>query len=187
MHDNLEDLVDVFGTQRFDAVGANVDIRGRMAFRFVSPGSPNKSADTEYSDESAAGRSSQPFGQLILVLDPTSMLIVKPATSDDSQRGTLLCTIPLLCVIASACDNEWLHVAVKHHDVGSIIKNGNAMLRFESSGTCLIVANYLERSLARRRGELTQEIKGRFAVKHEDCRLQTAEPSQSTTDSPIAL
>jgi hypothetical protein len=74
---------------------------------------------------------------LILVLDPMDMFVLKPVPRSNGSRGTVACCIPLLNVIAAAADHAWLHVAVKHPDIGFLIKNGNMALRFESAGTCL--------------------------------------------------
>jgi hypothetical protein len=78
------------------------------------------------------------------------------------NRGTVLCCIPLLKVIASAKDGNWLHVAVRHGDVGFLIKNGNMALCFESAGTCLIVRQHIDRCRQLLRHELLEKIKALF-------------------------
>ena len=60
----------------------------------------------------------------VLVLDPTDMFVVKPSPQIEFNRGTIITSISLRNVIAAASDGEWLHVAVRHEDVGFLIKNG---------------------------------------------------------------
>jgi hypothetical protein len=85
--------------------------------------------------------------ELLIVLDPTDLFVLKPNLNDGScNRGTILCCASLDSVIAAVPDKEWLHIAVRHtEDVGIFIRNGNMSLRFDSVGTCLIVKQYLER------------------------------------------
>ena len=97
----------------------------------------------------------------MLVLDPTDMYIAKPYRSSEAEnRATVVCSISLRSVIAAADDAEWLHVAVRHEDVGSLIKNGNMALQLESNGSCLIVKQYLDRS----RDILRHELLGKVSV-----------------------
>jgi hypothetical protein len=104
----------------------------------------------------------RPVSHLVLVLDPTDIYVVKPFKRSEVNRGTVLCCIPLLKVIAAAKDGNWLHVAVRHADVGFVIKNGNMALCFDSAGTCLIVRQYIDRGRQLLRCELFEKIKVLF-------------------------
>ena len=162
--DHLDDeLINIFGTKRLEFAGTDVDIRGRMVFRFTSTTEQTRDGSTIRTTPVEDIRHENIAGQMILVLDPTDILVVKPIPRND-HRGTLICQIPLQCIIAAASDEAWLHIAVKHHDVGSLIKNGNLALRFESPGTSLIVSQYLERCRQVLRGELVEKIRTIFAV-----------------------
>jgi len=166
--DEAEELANIFGSvQDKPAAGTDLDLRGRMVFNFTS--TPEGDRKKKKDENTASSRSQsddkmifQPSSQLALVLDPTDMFIVKPfhpRNSSSPNRGTVICCIPLLKVIAAAADGEWLHVAVRHEDVGFLIRNGNLVLRFQTPGTCLIVRQYLERCRQVLRGELREKIK----------------------------
>ena len=85
--------------------------------------------------------------QMVLVIDPTELFIVKPRYKDGGvDRGTILCCTPLRNILAAATDGEWLHVAMRHvDDVGVLIKKGNMALRFDSAATSLVVKECLEK------------------------------------------
>lgn len=147
--------------------GAEIDVTGRMTFRFESalnrkevapPGASSPSRVRVLPKDMGVFRSKS---CLMLVLDPTDMFIVRPMKSTvEENRATVLCSISLRSVIAAADDGEWLHVAVKHEDVGFLVKNGNMAFRLESNGSCLIVKQYLDRS----REMLRQELLGKMSV-----------------------
>jgi len=106
-------------------VSADIDLRGRMTF----PCSLSDSRASERGAPSPVNKSTEETmlrhaGTLILVVDPTDMFVVRPATKSSLDRGKIVCRIPLQRVIAAASDSMWLHVAVRHPDVGRLIKNG---------------------------------------------------------------
>jgi hypothetical protein len=165
-------------------IGTDLDLSGRMTFRFFSA---IKGADAAlppptldpyprlggrertFSEEKGIFRANS---KLVLVLDPSDMFVVKPFTAQIENRGTVLASISLRRVIAAAADGDWLHVAVRHEDVGFLIKNGNMALKFESGGTCLIVKQYLDRS----REVLRQELMGRITSLFGDCKSDAPIP-----------
>jgi hypothetical protein len=146
--------------------GAEIDLTGRMAFRFESAlkgkEAPRRTDSPSrirvLPEDMAIFRAKT---SLMLVLDPTDMFIVRPMKSTvEENRATVLCSVSLRSVIAAADDGEWLHVAVRHEDVGFLIKNGNMALRLENNGSCLIVKQYLDRS----REMLRQELLGKMSM-----------------------
>jgi hypothetical protein len=119
------------------AVGTDLDLTGRMIFRFQSAlkkAEPQTLPQTMVVSPERGGRMRslsedmvvfRSTTRLTLVLDPKDMFVVKPAAAQmEENRGTVLCTVSLRSVIAAAADGEWLHVAVRHEDVGFLIKNG---------------------------------------------------------------
>jgi len=147
-------------------VGANLDLTGRMFFRFQSAFKPativNTSSQLEFISEGGIDEF-RSTTHLMLVLDPTDMFIVKPLVKNmEENRGTVQCGISLRNIIGAAVDGSWLHVAVRNPDVEYLIKNGNMALQFESSGTCLIVKQYLDRSREVLRQNLLTKIEYLF-------------------------
>mmetsp|Transcript_20066 Transcript_20066/g.30178 ORF Transcript_20066/g.30178 Transcript_20066/m.30178 type:complete len:890 (-) Transcript_20066:18-2687(-) len=133
--------------------GADLDLRGRMIF--ICHPAANRNQSSEKDSDAQPPNSSK----RILVLDPTDIFVVKQASRLEANRATILCTISLRSIIAFASDDEWLHIAIRNmEDVGSLVKNGNLALRFETVGACLIVKQYLERSQKILRNELTDLI-----------------------------
>lgn len=150
--------------------GVDLNLHGRMTFGFsiddsgsfrnasnASQGREQKSHTPRnfnrartFSEEMICRASSS----LLLVLDPTDIFIVKRFARKDTPRGTILCCISLLDIFAAAADESRLHIAVRHTNLGCLIKNGNMVLNFDSTGTCLIVAQYLDRCRALLRQEL---------------------------------
>lgn len=130
MADNL--LLIIGDLKEKPALGTDLDLRGRMTFRF-SPASNNyeqqrpkvEEDDCPLKQTRSGEMRFQQTSQLVLVLDPTDIFIVKPVNRSDINRGTIVCSASLRSVIAFASDGEWLHVAIRHmEDVGFLIKNG---------------------------------------------------------------
>jgi hypothetical protein len=131
--DRADDLLLIIGdlTEK-PKVSTDLDLRGRMAFRFFPPTKDSDHQKQSADSESTPGRRRLPeeIGfrsktQLALVLEPTDIFIVKHVNRSDVNRGTIICSVSLRSVIACASDSEWLHVAVRNvEDVGTIIKNG---------------------------------------------------------------
>jgi hypothetical protein len=133
--------------------GTDVDLTGRMVFRFLLAVNPESNTSEKSGRRIAWPRNLA--SDLMLILDPTYIFIVKVIRGQvEENRSTMLCSISLRSVIAAAADEEWLHVAVRHEDVDLLIKNGNMALQFENPGASLIVKNYLDRS----REVLRQEL-----------------------------
>lgn len=158
--DNLDELMEIVRWRENITVGEEVDLRGRMTFKFASQIEQHNDIERELLEVKHANQT----GELVLVLDPTSLLVVQTISRGDSTRCILVCSISMLQIIAAASDGAWLHVAVKHHDVGYLIKNGNMALRFDSASTSLIVANHLDRCRTVLRGETVGLIKQIFAI-----------------------
>lgn len=134
-------------------VGTEMDLTGRMTFRFHLPGSPKKSADKE------SPKVKSKTSILILVLDPTDMFVVRPIlTRTEENLSSVLHSISLRSVIAAAADGNWLHVAVRHTDIDMLIKNGNMAVQFENTGASLIVKQYLDRSREVLRQEMLTKV-----------------------------
>lgn len=134
-------------------VGTEMDLTGRMTFRFHLPGSPKTS--TKKDSPKVKSKTSV----LILVLDPTDMYVVRPIlTRRDENYCSVLHSISLRSVIAAAADGNWLHVAVRHADIEMLIKNGNMAVEFENTGASLIVKQYLDRSREVLRQEMLTKV-----------------------------
>jgi hypothetical protein len=123
--------------------GMDLDLRGRMTFRF----SLASNGQETQAPPPSTGENPKPTGRRIralpelLVLDHTDFFVVKPIVAQiESNRGTVITTISLRSVIATAADGEWLHVAVRHEDVGFLIKNGKKANVFYLSVTDSIVS-----------------------------------------------
>jgi len=147
--------------------GADLDLTGRMFFKFqsaVNPDVKQSLADAIIIDSSSGGHigAIHPIAHLTLVLDPTDIFIVKPLVKKmEENRGTVLCGISLTNIIAAAVDGTWLHIAIRSlENVTSptLIKNGNMAMQFESPGTCLIVKQYLDRSREVLRQDLLSRV-----------------------------
>ncbi|GKY95386.1 hypothetical protein MPSEU_000500200 [Mayamaea pseudoterrestris] len=174
MSDSLDELADIFGTQRYDLVGTDVDIRGKRFFRFKTHDHLAPSVEAKHDElapsieekhyRAPAYSEMTPQGQLILVIDAIDLLILKPIVRCDTHRCALVCNIPLLRIIAAACDGAWLHIAVQHYDVSHLIKNGNMALHFDSAGTCLTIAQHLKRHRIELRSKTISKIKRIFDV-----------------------
>jgi hypothetical protein len=113
-------------------------------------------------------------------MDPTDMFVVKPFPGQHVNHGAIICTIPLVNVVASASDDERLHVAVRHDNVGFLIKNGNLLLTFDTPGTCLIVAQYLDRSRSVLRKELCDKIVTLFTKEKSTSAREDKIPCEET-------
>jgi hypothetical protein len=124
-------LLEIGDLKEKPVLGTDLDLRGRMTFRFF-PAWNAVEQRPKAEDGGSPLRQTLPgemglrqTSQLILVLDPTDIFIVKPVNRSDVNRGTIVCSASLRSVIAFASDGEWLHVAIRHmEDVGFLIKNG---------------------------------------------------------------
>lgn len=132
--DRADDLLLILGDlKEKPMVSTDLDLRGRMIFRFFPATSKQQKS---FADDDCTGRRKIPEeitlrsrNQLILVLDPTDVFIVKHIDRSDVNRGTIICRVSLRSVIACASDGDWLHVAVRNvDDVDLIIKNGTTLL-----------------------------------------------------------
>jgi len=131
--DRADNLLLIIGDlQEKPMVSTDLDLRGRMTFRFF-PASNSAEQQKPFADvEGTPRRRSLPqeIGfrsrtQLVLVLGATDLFVVKHVNRSDINRGTIICSISLRSVIACASDSDWLHVAVRNvEDLGLIIKNG---------------------------------------------------------------
>jgi hypothetical protein len=162
MTDKAEELSQIFGCLlEKPNIGTDLDLHGRMTFRFSSESSNGKEVQSP-SNSIGASDTERLRTHLVLVLDPTDIYVVKPFQRSKVNRGTVLCCIPLLKVIAAVKDGNWLHIAVRHGDVGFLIKNGNMALCFDSAETCLIVRQHIDRCRQLLRRELLEKIKVLF-------------------------
>ncbi len=126
--DEADDLIlSIGGLTPRPSVGMDIDLRGRMAFGILA--SSNEKPSTGHEDDelnlSRNGIFRPSSRHLVLVLDPTDILVIQPMNRSEVNRGTVVCSIPLRSVIAFASDGEWLHLAIRNvQDVGFLIKNG---------------------------------------------------------------
>ena len=140
--------------------GSELDLTGRMFFRFQSAVNRAKIESAEESPEVAIKKFVRRT-RLTLVLDPSDLFIVKPVHTMEENRGTILFGISLRNIIAAAVDQSWLHIAIRNPDSiedQTLIKNGNMAFQFESAGTCLIVKQYLDRSREVLRQDLLNKL-----------------------------
>lgn len=136
------------------AIGTEMDLTGRMTFRFHLPTKPKKLPEMDSPIKVKAKESA-----FILVLDPTDMVVVRPnVTRLEENFSSVLYSISLRSVIAAAADGNWLHVAVRHPDIDMLIKNGNMAVQFENTGASLIVKQYLDRSREVLRQEMLAKV-----------------------------
>jgi hypothetical protein len=181
MIDRAAELTTIFASLREKPLpGTDIDIRGRVSFPFVVD---TNVAQWNKSMEEHDGKRERTFSDvatLVVVLDPTDLFIVKPMAKHDFKRGTIICCVPLLNVIAAATDGEWLHIAVRHADVRLLIKNGNMALRFDTPGTGVIVRQYVDRSRQVLRGELVRKIKHLFDVENDPLEDEMPVPALET-------
>ena len=176
--DPADDLAQIFTSlQQSPEKGSEIDLSGRMIFSCSStinlaevPSTSPGKQDNQATDVGRVRTLSwdmilRPSSKLTLVLDPTHICVVKilTTTATESKRGVILCSIPLLQVIAAATDGDTLHIAVQHDNVGGLIQNGNMTLCFPSTGTTLVVQQYLDRSRQVLRDELLAKIKCLFS------------------------
>ena len=168
--------------------GTDLDLRGRMAFPFHSV---NKKSKLKSPGKIGSGSELilTSSSQLVLVLDPTDIFVVRPmGTRRDANRGTIICGVSLRKVIAFASDEEWLHVAIRNmDDVGFLIKNGNMALHFDTVGTSLIVKQFLERSQNLLRAELKDQIDALFKERFLNKTSPKDSPPQSVNSSELEV
>ena len=102
-------------------VSADLDLRGRMTFPCVlSTGVASETSFLNLAEDVILRHANT----LVLVVDPTDIFVAKPNPRSGVDRGTIVCRVPLQSVIAAASDGDRLHIAVRHSDVGRLIKNG---------------------------------------------------------------
>jgi hypothetical protein len=92
-----------------------IDLRGRMTFPCFLATAPVSGA--------SATRTG-PVATHVLVVDPTDFYVVREC---GTSRGSIVCRVGLQKVIAAASDAQWLHLAVRHPDVGQLIQNGKLL------------------------------------------------------------
>mmetsp|Transcript_18108 Transcript_18108/g.42746 ORF Transcript_18108/g.42746 Transcript_18108/m.42746 type:complete len:1086 (-) Transcript_18108:45-3302(-) len=200
--DRVGELEEIFGVfSSTPRIGSEIDLRFRSSF-FCSSGMTGNqvsSALKELKDLRSMAAESSLIGsstELSFVLDTVHLFVIRPTstskkvTSNESSRGIILCCIPLLNVIAAAMDGAWLHVAVRHDNVKSLIKNGNMALQFESAEISTMVRDDLNRSRRLLRHEVAQKLKTLLAYTRGDSRMEndkemvTAEPlEEKKTDT----
>jgi protein CLEC16A len=169
--DEAEELSSIFSClQEKPAVGTDIDLHGRMKFNFTVPGPHGESASVEGQAQRMRSLSEdimlRDTSDLVIVLDATNILVVRPiipqtnikSTPLVTERGVIICHIPLSDVIAAACDDIRLHIAVRYKNIGCLIRNGNMIVTLDSPGTCLIVHQYLEKCRKMLREELHIKI-----------------------------
>ena len=148
-----DDYITLVGREDRPQLGTDLDIRGRTFFYF-SPSLPDinlshsSSSDRKRRLAQELKRMAMPGQQeeLLLVLDPTDLFVLKPNLSDGAcNRGVILCHAPIGAVIAAVPEKELLHIAVRQTEESFFVKNGNMSLRFDSVGTSRIAEQYLGR------------------------------------------
>ena len=174
--DEAGELCSIFSClQARPSAGTDIDLQGRMKFNFTVHGIQDESQRGESHSERMRSFSEDMMfretSDLILVLDTTSIIVVRPIASQQTieshsqalDHGIIVCHIPLSDVIAAACDTVRLHIAVRYENVGCLIRNGNMIVTLDSPGTCLIVHQYLEKCRKLLREDLHQKIINLFS------------------------
>lgn len=184
--DKADELSTIFCClQEKPSIGTDLDLNGRMHFKFTVHGIKDESQRDEnhqrrirtFSEDMIFRETSD----LVLVLDATSIMVVRPIVSPQQrqlERGIIICYIPLLDVIAAACDDIRLHVAVRYENLGCLIRNGNMIVTLDSPGTCFIVHQYLEKCRRLLREELHKKIVKLFSTNHHPNVYDSDAPSQ---------
>lgn len=119
---HLVDVADSFaltfgGLRERPDVGMDLDLRGRMTFPcFLSstPSSPSKTTAKATKEETILSEAAT----LVLVVDPTDIYVARIMGGTGGTRGKIVCRVAISSVVAAAADAEWLHIAVRHPDVG---------------------------------------------------------------------
>lgn len=191
--DEAGNLSSVFGClRRKVSAGTDLDLHGRMTFRFQTESYssmiqssvvPERISSISYSIFSSMDED-QTSTELILVLDPMDLYIVQPFPRKELSRGTIICSMPLLDVIAAASDGVQLHIACRHDDVEGLIKSGNMVLTFDVPGTCLVVAQFLDRCKVVLRNELYEKIVELFSD-YDEPRLESVQ--EHSTNSVLGV
>lgn len=145
-------------------ISSDINLRGRTTFRFNLGEEARALLKAQNNEDS----------ELVLVLDGSDILVVRPLTPSEVVRGKVLICIPALHVIGVAEDGAWLHMAIRHSDFDFLIKNGNMSLGFDSPGTCAIVSQYLDRNRKILRRDLLVKIEALFEV--DDDQLSIPHP-----------
>lgn len=153
-------------------IGSDISLANKNSFPFAAQVYNDTAAESASTTSASEKEHSQSLSEnmifrsrstgLLLVVDPTVLMVVKPLA--DASLGTVVCSVPIVDVVAAAVDDERLHVAVRHENVGFLIKNGNMLLTFESSGTCLVASEYLERCRKLLHSDLYDKIVDLFSV-----------------------
>ena len=120
---DLVDVADEFAIT-FGGLGPEIltlDLQGKMTFPCtLSIGAPPEPNILNLAEDDILRHS----GEFVLVVDPTDLFLIKPNPKSGVDQGTVVCRVTLQSVIAAATDGEKLHIAVRHPDVGRLIKNG---------------------------------------------------------------
>ena len=96
--------------------------------------------------------------KMIVVIDRTQVIILKPSLKD-INRGKILCSTPVRNIVASCCDNMWLHIAIRdHQDIGVLVSKGNLALRFDNAATAKIVKDCVEKCRTDYKNEISREV-----------------------------
>lgn len=124
--DVADDFAISFGDlERKPGVGTDLNFDGRMTFPcFLSAGVPANASFLDLAEDVILRNAAS----LVLVIDPTDLFVTKLIFKGRTDRGTIVCRVPLQSVIAAASDDDRLHIAVRHTDVGRLIKNGRRNL-----------------------------------------------------------
>lgn len=123
---DLVDVADEFaitfgGLSDRPDINSDLDLKGKMTFPCtLSIGAPPEPSLLNLAEDAILRHS----GELVLVVDPTDLFLVKPNPKSGVDQGTVVCRVALQSVIAAATDSDKLHIAVRHPDVGRLIKNG---------------------------------------------------------------
>ena len=148
-----DDYIGLVGREERPQLGTELDIRGRTFF-YCIPSLPD--TNSSYSSSSDQKRRlsqdlmrmtmSGQQEELLLVLDPTDLFVLKPNLSNGAcNRGVILCHAPIGAVIAAVPERELLHIAIRQTEESFFVKNGNMSLKFDSIGTSRIAEQYLGR------------------------------------------
>ena len=136
-----EILLSIAGIQTsfLPEVGMDIDLRGRTFFRCSLPHKfGHKHIDITI-DANGATLTVTDKEDLVVVVDPTEIFVVKQRKKQDPNRCTVLAVVPLRTIVASATEGNILHIVCLTEQLQSnIVKDGRLSLKFQRDEQCSV-------------------------------------------------
>ena len=140
-------------------VGRDIDLRGRTFFRCSLPHKfGHKHIDITI-DANGATLTVTDKEDLVIVIDPTEIYVVKPKKKDPN-RFTVLAVVPLRTIVASATEGNILHIVclTTEQPQSNIVKDGRLSLKFQRGEQCLSVKECVDKHCAAYEKKLTMDM-----------------------------